>query len=210
METALSSIMAMHTRKILHYKRLLERAQASTAAQLHALQAEVRVLRHSPGEAVVHASHQLLDTADGLCVCGGKKRRGYWSGYRDDFDDEDGDVDLAKALRGDGKGSFNETEVRKALRGLGREGRMRLWVFLSPSNILPSLYCFHRIAIILDCTLFHLFILHWGADLFSLFSQHVFPAISVSKSSSWRNMPNQHSTFWAVSLQTLRSASSNI
>ncbi|KIJ91000.1 hypothetical protein K443DRAFT_686351 [Laccaria amethystina LaAM-08-1] len=128
METALSSIMAMHTRKILHYKRLLERAQASTAAQLHALQAEVRVLRHSPGEAVVHASHRLLDTVDGLCVCGGKKRRGYWSGYRDDFDDEDGDgdVDLAKALRGDGKGSFNETEVRKALRGLGREGRMRL------------------------------------------------------------------------------------
>ena len=134
--------MAMHTRKILHYKRLLERAQTSTAAQLHALQAEVRVLRHSPGEAVVHASHhQLPDTADGVCVCGGKKRRGYWSGYRDDFDDEDGggDVDLAKALRGDGKGSFNETEVRKALRGLGREGRMRLWVFLSPPYILlPS------------------------------------------------------------------------
>ncbi|EDR09874.1 uncharacterized protein LACBIDRAFT_318148 [Laccaria bicolor S238N-H82] len=125
METALSDIMAMHTRKILHYKRLLERAQASTAAQLHALQAEVRVLRHSPGEAVVHPSHQLLDT---VCVCGGKKKRGYWSGYRDDFDEEDGDgdVDLARALRGDGKGSFNETEVRKALRGLGREGRMRL------------------------------------------------------------------------------------
>jgi pyrimidine and pyridine-specific 5'-nucleotidase len=144
METALSSVMAMHTRKILHYKRLLERAQASTAAQLHALQAEVRVLRHSPGEAVVHASHQLLDTADGLCVCGGKKRRGYWSGYRDDFDDEDGDgdVDLAKALRGDGKGSFNETEVRKALRGLGREGRMRLWVFLALTSSLFSLHCF--------------------------------------------------------------------
>ena len=170
METALSSVMAMHTRKILHYKRLLERAQASTAAQLHALQAEVRVLRHSPGEAVVHASHQLLDTADGVCVCGGKKRRGYWSGYRDDFDDEDGgDVDLAKALRGDGKGSFNETEVRKALRGLGREGRMRLWVFLSPSYILLSSHftVFYRIAIILDCTLFHLFILNWS--LTSLF-----------------------------------------
>lgn len=72
----------IHTRKILHYKRLLERAQASTAAQLHALQAEVRVLRHSPSEAVVHVSHQLLDTADGLCVCGSKKRKGYWSGHR--------------------------------------------------------------------------------------------------------------------------------
>ncbi|KAF8882141.1 hypothetical protein BD779DRAFT_946233 [Infundibulicybe gibba] len=45
MDTALSNILAMHTRKILLYKRLLERAQASASAQLHALQAEVRVLR---------------------------------------------------------------------------------------------------------------------------------------------------------------------
>ena len=130
METALSSIMAMHTRKILHYKRLLERAQASTAAQLHALQAEVRVLRHSPGDAVVHASHQLLDTADGVCVCGGKKRRGYWSGYRDDSDEEGererGKGALVKALKGDGKGRFSEIEVRRVVRGLGREERMRL------------------------------------------------------------------------------------
>ncbi|KAF9540693.1 hypothetical protein CPC08DRAFT_824448 [Agrocybe pediades] len=127
MEGALQNILQMHTRKILHYKRLLERAQASTAAQLHALQAQVRVLRES-APAATSATHnnQLLSLDEaGLCVCGGRKRKGYWSGYRDDEeDDEPGD--LAKALRGDGKGQFSEKEVRKALRGLGREERMRL------------------------------------------------------------------------------------
>ncbi|KAG6913432.1 hypothetical protein DXG01_006840, partial [Tephrocybe rancida] len=40
MSASLAHISALHARKILHYKRLLERAQASAAAQLHALQAE--------------------------------------------------------------------------------------------------------------------------------------------------------------------------
>ncbi|KAH9476093.1 F-box/WD repeat-containing protein 7 [Psilocybe cubensis] len=128
MDTALQNILQMHTRKILHYKRLLERAQASTAAQLHALQAQVRVLRESgaSGAGVTHVNQLLADADDvGLCVCGGKKRKGYWSGYRDDEEYDDAG-DLSKALRGDGKGQFNELEVRKALRGLGREERMRL------------------------------------------------------------------------------------
>ncbi|KAF8885378.1 hypothetical protein CPB84DRAFT_1816828 [Gymnopilus junonius] len=137
MDTALHNILQMHTRKILHYKRLLERAQASAAAQLHALQAQVRVLRESGASgsnasSAVSYAHQLQllgpDAADelGLCVCGGKKRKGYWSGYRDDEDYDSEDADLIKALKGDGKGTFNELEVRKALRGLGREERMRL------------------------------------------------------------------------------------
>lgn len=68
---------------------------------------------------------------EGICVCGGKKKRGYWSGYRDDSDDEgEGELEgkgaLVKALKGDGKGRFSEIEVRKVLRGLGREERMRL------------------------------------------------------------------------------------
>ncbi|KAF9002532.1 hypothetical protein BDQ17DRAFT_1357030 [Cyathus striatus] len=127
MEDALQNILNMHTRKILHYKRLLERAQASAAAQLHALQAQVRELRSSsPQEASSHVL-ALLGEDIGLCVCGGRKRKGYWSGYRDDLEsDEDGEVDLAKALKGDGKGGFNEIEVRKALRGLTTEDRMRL------------------------------------------------------------------------------------
>ncbi|KXN83160.1 hypothetical protein AN958_01773 [Leucoagaricus sp. SymC.cos] len=127
--SALDQILAMHTRKILHYKRLLERAQASTAAQLHALQAEVRMLREqtrSNPEVYNNQQLQLTGDPEGFCVCGGRKRKSFWSGYQEDDDDDDREADLAKALRGDGKGSFNEKEIRRALRGLGREDRMRL------------------------------------------------------------------------------------
>ena len=75
-----------------------------------------------------------MEAHEGLCVCGGKKKkkRGYWSGYRDDSDDseEEGGFEekgaLVKALKGDGKGRFNEIEVRRVVRALGREERMRL------------------------------------------------------------------------------------
>lgn len=126
MQEALDGILKMHARKLLHYKRLLERAQASTAAQLHALQVEVRMLREEGSQASVSP---LLTTAstEEFCVCGGKKRKGYWSGYRGD-DDEDvgGEVDLATVLKGDGSGTFNEMEVRRAVRILSRDDRMRL------------------------------------------------------------------------------------
>jgi pyrimidine and pyridine-specific 5'-nucleotidase len=141
MTSALAQIQALHTRKILHLKRLLERAQASAAAQLHALQAEVRVLRESSSSSYLHSSqshahHTYLGVGDDdRCVCGGKRKKGYWSGYREededdgDFDDEDDDNTygkrLIKALKGKGN-DFSERDVRKALRGLGREGRMRL------------------------------------------------------------------------------------
>lgn len=121
MQGVLRKVCDVHTRKLLHFKRLLERAQASAAAQLHALQAEVRLLRgreqmQQPG----------VDGDLGVCVCGGKKN-GYWSGYRGSDDDGNGgEVDLATVLRGDGGGGFNETEVRRAVRGLNRDERMRL------------------------------------------------------------------------------------
>ncbi|KAG6883361.1 hypothetical protein C0993_006584 [Termitomyces sp. T159_Od127] len=133
MSAALSQIQDLHTRRILHYKRLLERAQASAAAQLHALQAEVRVLREN-SSALPHAHNKLTNGIDDdRCVCGGKRRKGYWAGYRDDeefSEDENEDVDafgkrLVKALKGKGN-DFSEKEVRRALRGLSRENRMRL------------------------------------------------------------------------------------
>ncbi|KAF8682105.1 hypothetical protein AX14_004391, partial [Amanita brunnescens Koide BX004] len=144
MDNALSSIMALHTRKILHYKRLLERAQGSTAAQLHALQAEASVLREREREREMAGPRNglgygsLLDfpANEGRCVCGGRRRRGYWAGYRDDEEEEDDDgdgVSLVRALKGDGKGGFSEKEVRKALRGLSREDRMRLIVIILDS-----------------------------------------------------------------------------
>ncbi|KAF8629484.1 hypothetical protein AX15_003417 [Amanita polypyramis BW_CC] len=144
MDNALSSVMSLHTRKILHYKRLLERAQASTAAQLHALQAEVSVLREKErgrggvdgeGLEVGYRFGGLLGVLGegNRCVCGGRRRKGYWAGYQgdeEDGDDDDGDGTgdslLVKALKGNGKGGFSEKEVRKALRGLSRVDRMRL------------------------------------------------------------------------------------
>ena len=64
---------------------------------------------------------------EGYCTCGGKKPKGYWSGYRGSDDDGiGGEVDLATVLRGDGGGGFNELEVRRVVRGLSRDDRMRL------------------------------------------------------------------------------------
>lgn len=128
MSNALANVMSLHMKKMLQYKRLLERSQASTAAQLHALQAEVRMLRNNASATEPPPAYQLAGgDGDGLCVCGGKKRKGYWSGYREDEDDEDGDtINLLSAIKGDGKGAFNEVEVRKALRGMSRDERMRL------------------------------------------------------------------------------------
>ena len=79
---------------------------------------------------------------DGYCVCGGKKRGDYWAGYRDDEeDDNDGSGGeggaLVNALRGRGNGIFDEKEVRKAVRALGRKGRMRLCV-----SFLCHIICF--------------------------------------------------------------------
>ena len=127
MHHALDEVHKLHTRKLLHYRRLLERAQASTAAQLHALQAEVQLLRES-NQAKPSNPILSIEDAENWCVCGGKKRAGgYWSGYRGDDDEQQGEVDLATALKGQ-NGIFNETEVRKALRGLSTDERMRLFV----------------------------------------------------------------------------------
>ncbi|KAH9913632.1 uncharacterized protein B0H18DRAFT_1047967 [Fomitopsis serialis] len=127
METALQAVQTLHARKILHYKRLLERAQASTAAQLHALQAEVGMLREKEREREQGGTVVSDPDVDGFCVCGGRRRKEYWSGYRGgENDGVAGEIDLATALRGDGSGGFNEMEVRRAVRGLDRDDRMRL------------------------------------------------------------------------------------
>lgn len=97
--------------------------------QLHALHAEVSVLRERERERGMNGGMVMgLQDEDEFCTCGGKKTKGgYWSGYRDDrAGDEEGDVDLLKALRGSREGEFNETEVKKAIRGLSRDERMRL------------------------------------------------------------------------------------
>ena len=95
----------------------------------------MNILRDSSSGSSTHRipGSGVGEAHEGMCVCGGKKKRGYWSGYRDDSDEEgdgergfEGKGALVKALKGDGKGRFSEIEVRKVLRGLGREERMRL------------------------------------------------------------------------------------
>lgn len=95
----------------------------------------MNILRDSSSGSSTHRipGSGVGEAHEGMCVCGGKKKRGYWSGYRDDSDEEgeggsgfEKKGALVKALKGDGKGRFSEIEVRKVLRGLGREERMRL------------------------------------------------------------------------------------
>lgn len=120
-------LLSVHTKKLLHYKRLLERAQAATAAQLHALQAEVRVLRERERQREDVGTVSLLTDSDDLCICGGRRGADYWSGYRGGGESHDREEpDLTKALKKDANGEFNEVEVRKAIRGLSRDERMRL------------------------------------------------------------------------------------
>ncbi|OCH85966.1 hypothetical protein OBBRIDRAFT_738919 [Obba rivulosa] len=128
MHDMMDKINEIHMRKIQHYKRLLERTQAANAAQLHALQAELQVLRAREREREEGGLNNLAEGyGDTYCTCGGKKSKGYWSGYRGSEDDGiGGEVDLATVLKGDGGGSFNEIEVRRAVRALSRDDRMRL------------------------------------------------------------------------------------
>ncbi|KAF8201357.1 hypothetical protein K438DRAFT_1671594 [Mycena galopus ATCC 62051] len=78
---ALEAVRALHSRKCLSLKRLLERAHASSAAQLHALQAELQMIRAQPPPPPVSSEE---------CSC----KKGYWSGYMlpDDNLNEDGPV----------------------------------------------------------------------------------------------------------------------
>ncbi|KAI0002518.1 hypothetical protein BJV74DRAFT_944257 [Russula compacta] len=123
----LNTLLLVHTKKLLHYKRLLERAQAATAAQLHALQAEVRVLRERERQREESGTASIVTDGDDFCACGGRKGADYWSGYREGGDNHDGEVpDLMKALKRGANGEFNEAEVRKAIRWLSRDERMRL------------------------------------------------------------------------------------
>ena len=118
--------MSVHAKKLLHYKRLLERSQAATAAQLHALQAEVRVLRERERQREESGTVSLIADSDDLCVCGGRKKGGYWSGYSGEEEGGGEGPDLMKALKREANGEFNESEIRKAIRGLSRDERMRL------------------------------------------------------------------------------------
>lgn len=117
MQQALDEVKSVHARKITDYKRLLEQSQASSASQLHALQAELRLLRLAleNERAAVRESEMERDHMRMTAFASRTARK-----------ENDGTIDLAAALRGDGNGVFNETEVKKAIRSLKLRDRMRL------------------------------------------------------------------------------------
>ncbi|KAF9233768.1 hypothetical protein BU15DRAFT_90225 [Melanogaster broomeanus] len=122
-EATLKTLRTLHLSRLTSYKRLLERAQGSSAAQAYALQAELSILKRQ-----LQSGSQAQAPSDGgeICVCGGRKAKGYWAGYRGDLNEDEDELGLTGALRGDGKGGFDENEVKRAVRGLKREARMRL------------------------------------------------------------------------------------
>ncbi|KDQ23405.1 hypothetical protein PLEOSDRAFT_1049697 [Pleurotus ostreatus PC15] len=130
----LQSLAALHSARITTLKRLLERAQASAAAQLHALQAEVQILKGRNGQTQNVAgpdyfSIDMVDGKDGRCVCGRRRQNGYWSGYRDaskaDLQQDEEEEAFFSSL-GKARGDIDETAVRQAVRALGRKGRNNL------------------------------------------------------------------------------------
>ncbi|PBL00402.1 hypothetical protein ARMGADRAFT_1050611 [Armillaria gallica] len=124
----LSQISTLHSRKITSYKRLLERAQLSSAAQMHALQAEIQVLKEQLQNGSGHAHNPVpMISGEGLCrQC--RRKKGYWDGYRgvEDNEDDEVDEDLAVILKEKGKSDFDENAVRRIVRRMGRDARGRL------------------------------------------------------------------------------------
>lgn len=110
---ALDSVRNLHARAMTKYKRLLEQAHGSSASQLHALQAELRILRVTLEDERAAARQFDLD-------------RDHVQMQRSAVVFPTEDYDLAAALRGDGRGKFVEAEVRKAVRSLKPVDRMRL------------------------------------------------------------------------------------
>jgi pyrimidine and pyridine-specific 5'-nucleotidase len=119
----LNNLRKIHLTRLTSYRRLLERAQASSAAQAYALQAELSILK---GQSQLNNQSHAPVNGGEICVCGGRKAMGYWSAYAEHLYDDDAEVGLAGALRGDGRGGFDEKEVKRAVRGLKREARMKL------------------------------------------------------------------------------------
>ncbi|KAG1894204.1 uncharacterized protein F5891DRAFT_1063239 [Suillus fuscotomentosus] len=129
LDQALIQIRTLHTSKLLAYKRLLERAHASSAAQVYHLQAQLAELR-SQSQAQAQGSLQL----DGgeYCVCG-ERKRGYWDGVS--WGNVEGDEtaeggDLVNAMK-----KLDERAIRRAMRGLGREKRGRVMQIILESTL---------------------------------------------------------------------------
>ncbi|KAG2360790.1 hypothetical protein BDR07DRAFT_1288705 [Suillus spraguei] len=129
LDQALAQIRTLHTSKLLAYKRLLERAHASSAAQVYHLQAQLAELR---SQSQSQAQGSLEPDGSEYCVCGGRKK-GYWDGVSwgnvEENETTEGS-DLVDAMK-----KLDERAVRRAMRGLGKEGRGRVIQIILESTL---------------------------------------------------------------------------
>ncbi|KAL5505036.1 hypothetical protein ACEPAH_7699 [Sanghuangporus vaninii] len=123
---ALAHLKDLHARSMTQYRRLLEQAHGASAAQLHALQAELRILR---GELENERArvHEREMERDNLLV-----QRKLGNGYGNLIGRGE-ELDLATVLRGMGRGKFDEVEVRKAVKVLKMNDRVKLLAIILES-----------------------------------------------------------------------------
>jgi pyrimidine and pyridine-specific 5'-nucleotidase len=108
----LRQIKVYHNRQLTHYKRLLEQTQTSASSQMHALQAEARVLRSQLAELKANIRQLEISKLDPQLI------------GQAPLDDEDCDphgLFSARLCAG-----FNTKEVKKAVKALPRSERRRL------------------------------------------------------------------------------------
>ncbi|KAL5532396.1 hypothetical protein ACEPAF_5966 [Sanghuangporus sanghuang] len=124
---ALTHLKDLHARSMTQYRRLLEQAHGASAAQLHALQAELRILR---GELENERArvHEREMERDNLLV-----QRKLGNGYGNLIGKGGEEMDLATVLRGMGRGKFDEVEVRKAVKVLKMNDRVKLLAIILES-----------------------------------------------------------------------------
>ncbi|THG93814.1 hypothetical protein EW145_g8272, partial [Phellinidium pouzarii] len=117
---ALNTVKNLHAHALTQYRRLLEQAHGASAAQLHALQAELRILRVALEDERAAARDVEM-------------QRDHMQMQRRTAPHALEDIDLAAALRADGRGIFNEVEVRKAVRALKMQDRLQLMAIILES-----------------------------------------------------------------------------
>jgi pyrimidine and pyridine-specific 5'-nucleotidase len=111
LEELLNNVKAYHTRQITHYKRLLEQSQSSSSLQLHALQAEVKLLRTQLDNEKDNARKLKLAQAS----MGTHRSGGNLSSLNENWSLSD----LFTV-------EFDQGRVKKAIKALKRKERLRL------------------------------------------------------------------------------------
>jgi hypothetical protein len=111
LEGLLQEVKSYHGGQITHYKRLLEQSQSSSSLQLHALQAEVKLLR-SQLESEKENTRQLH-----LANASAHPRRMIGDGSS---------IPESWTLSDLLTVNFDEIEVKKAIKALKRKERLRL------------------------------------------------------------------------------------